>query len=125
MSKPIDIDSRRPHRTAFCICECGYKWQAVFPVGAAELECAECGKMTHWEILANEGRGDLKVLAESMAGPQPNEEWRKDAVQRMGVGYLRLLNQVEQLQAQVDRYETALKKLSKFHPARKALQDKP
>ena len=44
-TKIIDLDSRRPHVTAHVGCKaCKREWQAVYPVGARELECPGCFK---------------------------------------------------------------------------------
>ena len=39
------ISSRLPHATASMECPCGRNWQAVYPVGATQLECPRCHEM--------------------------------------------------------------------------------
>ena len=45
MSDPTNIDDHRPHAHQSVEClECQHRWQAVYPEGAAELECPQCGE---------------------------------------------------------------------------------
>lgn len=40
----VEIGDYRPHYTAPVECQCGHRWQAVYPETATALECSKCGE---------------------------------------------------------------------------------